>query len=314
VGGRLLRIFLDYGIVVFFIILCAYLAYATEDHVFISPENLFNVLRQISINTVLAVGMTFVILTAGIDLSIGSVLAFSAVVGTDVMLKAHGSAMAGVGVGLGIGLLAGLINGFIITRFRIPPFIQTLAMMTVARGLALKYTEALPLSDLPDSFTWIGRGYIGPVPFPAFVTFVVVLIAYILLSQTRFGRYVYAIGGNEQAALLSGIRVNIVKVAVYGISGLMCGLSGILLAARLGSGDPKSGQMYELNAIAAVVLGGTSLMGGRGGVPGTLLGALLIGVLDNGLILLQYSAFDQMIAKGMVILAAVLLDQIKKRT
>ncbi len=203
-----------------------------------------------------------------------------------------------------------------ITRFRIAPFVATLAMMTIARGLAYVYTDGRPVSPLPREVGDFGASDVSlvvlQIPSLVLIALLVVLVGHILLSRTNFGRHVYAIGGNEEAARLSGINVSRVRLKVYTLCGLLAGLSGMLLAARLASGDPKSGMMFELNAIAAVVLGGTSLMGGRGTVIGSLLGALVIGVLDNGLILLNVSAFYQMVAKGFVILAAVILDRLTR--
>jgi ribose transport system permease protein len=238
-----------------------FLTIATPGHTFLTGRNLFFVLLQISVNTVLAAGMTLVILTAGIDLSIGSVVALAGVVGADLAVSGVPVPVAAAAA-LGIGAIVGLANGAAIVYLRVAPFIATLATMTA-----------------------------------------------VVLTRTVFGRRVYAVGGNEEATRLSGVRVGLVKLKVYALMGLLAGLGGLILAARLGSGDPKAGQLYELNAIAAVVVGGTSLMGGRGGMWGTVLGALIIGVLDNGLVLMDVSAFYQMVVKGLVILAAVALDR-----
>lgn len=314
----------EYGIPLFVIILAFCFALTAPN--FLTADNLLNVLRQISINTIIAVGMTFVIITAGIDLSVGSIVALSAVICTGVMkngISIHGlrilpppSPAFGVPLGLLVGLLTGaflgLFNGFCITRFNIPPFVATLAMMTIARGLAFVYTGGTPIFELPNSFLTLGVGYLGPIPLPVIFMLVVALAMHYLLTRTTFGRYVFAIGGNEEAARLSGINIRKVKLIVYTLSGVLSAFAGIILAARLGSGDPKTGQMYELNAIAAVVLGGTSLAGGRGSIGGTFLGALLIGLIDNGLTLLRVSTFYQWVVKGFVILAAVLLDKIKE--
>lgn len=297
-----------YGILIGFMVFCAWLTYAT-DGVFMRPANLLNVARQISINAILAAGMTFTIISGGIDLSVGSVLAVSAV--AVASLCTHGVPVLGaVSGGIGIGATLGACNAFFITRFRIPPFIATLAMMTIARGAAFVYTGGMPISDLPDAYLALGKGYLFGVPVPVWLMGLTYAACWVLLERTRFGRSVLAIGGNEAAARLSGIRVERVKTAIYVLTSALAAFAGVLLSARLGSGDPKLGQTYELNAIAAVVLGGTSLSGGQGKLQGTFFGALIIGALDNGLILIGVSAFYQMIVKGLVILGAVLLDQL----
>jgi len=324
-----LAILSQYGIVFFLVLLCAYFTWRTGG-IFATGENISNVSRQIAINTILAVGLTFVIITGGIDLSVGSVLALAGVISMTVLRDGFSiGAMTllpvlpillaipvSAVIASAVGGLTGSFSGLVITRFRIAPFVATLAMMTIARGLAYVYTDGRPVSPLPHEVGDFGAADIplGLIHIPALVliALIVVVIGHIVLSRTDFGRHVYAIGGNEEAARLSGINVSLAKLKVYALCGLLAGMSGMLLAARLASGDPKSGMMFELNAIAAVVLGGTSLMGGRGTVIGTLLGALVIGVLDNGLILLDVSAFYQMVAKGFVILAAVILDRITR--
>lgn len=297
-----------WGLIGAFLLFCVFLAIATPNHAFLTGRNLFFVLLQISVNTVLAAGMTVVILTAGIDLSIGSVVALAGVIGAD--LASHGTPVPlAAAVALGVGTVVGLFNGAAIVYLRVAPFIATLATMTAARGLAYLYTDGVSIGGLSDAFTYWGSGRIGPIPVPVLVAALVVIGCAVLLGRTVFGRRVYAVGGNEEAARLSGVRVGRIKLGVYALMGLLAGLGGLLLAARLGSGDPKAGQLFELNAIAAVVVGGTSLMGGRGRIWGTVLGALIIGVLDNGLVLMDVSAFYQMVVKGLVILAAVALDR-----
>ncbi|MHC5025056.1 MAG: ABC transporter permease, partial [Planctomycetota bacterium] len=263
---------------------------------------------QISVNTVLASGMTMVILSRGIDLSVGSVVALAGVVGADLVARGLPVPVAAA-VTIGVGALVGLVNGASVVFLRVAPFIATLATMTAARGLAYLYTDGVSVGNLPGSFTVWGNGRLGPVPIPVIVAAAVVVITAVLLGRTVFGRRLYALGGNEEAARLSGVRVGRMKLAVYTAMGVLAALGGLLLAARLGAGDPKAGQLFELTAIAAVVVGGTSLTGGRGGVWGTVLGALIIGVLDNGLVLMDVSAFWQMVVKGLVILGAVALDR-----
>lgn len=277
---------------------------------FLTNSNLFNVLRQTSLNAIIAVGMTFVILTGGIDLSVGSILAFSSAVAANL---AHNgaSAMVAILVGLAIGTILGLLNGLIITQGNIPPFIATLAMMTMARGATLVYSGGQPITGLGDGFYFIGNGYIGQIPLPVVITITALIVGHYILSQTRTGRYIYAVGSNENAAKLTGINTKLVKTLVYAISGFTAALSGIIIISRLNSAPPTAGSGAELDAIAAVVLGGTSLSGGEGHIAGTFIGALIIGVLNNGLNLLNVSSYYQQFAKGVVILIAVLLDRRK---
>jgi len=293
---------------------------------FLRPGNMINVLRQIAVNAILATGQTFVIITAGIDLSVGSLIALTGVLMAGVMFG-HPDVVVGFAlallIGIGAGGLAGLVNGLPVVRFGLPPFITTLAMLEIARGLAFLYTKGQPIEIDNPAFNFIGGGFIFPglgrllnipgVPMPVIVMLIVVLAGSFLLTQTRFGRYVYAIGGNEEAARLSGVNVFGVKLMVYVISGALAGLASLLLAARLNSGIPQSGQGYELQSIAAVVVGGTSLMGGRGSIGGTFVGALLIGVLYNIMNLLNVQSYAQEVVLGAVILIAVLLDQLRKQ-
>lgn len=308
--AKLLKLLQNYGIVAGFLIFCVYLSIATKGN-FVAKDNFKDVANQISFNAIIATGMTFVILTAGIDLSVGSILGFAGVVAS-LALKKYGIAI-GFLAGMGMGAFLGAFNGMVITKLKITPFITTLAMMTMARGFAWLAAPEGYISDFPESFSNIAGGTLLSIPNLAIFMILVVALAHLILTRTTFGRYVYSTGGNEEATFLSGVNVNRVKVFVYMFSGFLAGLSGVLLASRLDSGDPKSGTMYELNAIAAVVLGGTSLMGGVGSALGTFFGAIIIGVLNNGLILLGVSEYNQWIIKGVVILLAVLLDQMKKR-
>jgi len=319
----------QYGIIVFLLLLCAYFTWRTGG-LFATPNNLVNVSRQIAINMIVAVGLTFVIISGGIDLSVGSVVALAGVISMSILrdgFTVHTATiipilpmlfaipLSGI-IGALIGGGLGIFNGFVITRFRVAPFIATLAMMTIARGFAFVYTDGQPISPLPEAVGLFGAGEhgIGPFVIPNLVVaaLIVVALGHVLLTRTRFGRYVYAIGGNEEAARLSGISVSRAKLKIYALCGMLAGVCGMLLATRLASGDPKSGDLLELNAIAAVVLGGTSLSGGRGTVIGTLVGALVIGVLNNGLSLLNVSPYYQWVVKGAVILGAVILDQLTR--
>lgn len=279
---------------------------------FLSPTNLLNVLRQVSINALIAFGMTFVILTGGIDLSVGSILALSSAVSASLMASGMDPVLA-VLIGLLAGAVLGAINGVFIAKGKVAPFIATLATMTIYRGLTLMLTDGRPVSGLGDSaaFEMFGRGYFFGIPMPAITMMIAFVILYLILKKTTFGRRVYAVGGNEEAAILSGIKADRIKIYVYSLTGFLAALAGMILTSRLNSAQPTAGTMYELDAIAAVVLGGTSLTGGRGWIVGTLIGALIIGVLNNGLNLLGVSSFFQQVVKGCVILLAVLIDRKK---
>ncbi len=303
---RVVALLRRYGIVLAFLVLMAVLSVLSP--AFLTVSNLFNVAQQVSINAIMAAGMTFVILTAGIDLSVGSVLAFSGAIMAG-LLSTGKPVLLGILGGLAVGTLLGLINGIVITRGKVQPFIATLAMLTIARGLTLVYTDGRPITGLPEAFVWLGAGDVGRVPVPVIIMALVFGAAYVILTQTPLGRYVYAIGGNEEAARLSGVNVQFVKTLVYATSGLLSAVSAIVITGRLNSAQPTAGAGYELDAIAAVVLGGTTLAGGEGSVLGTLLGAFIIGVLNNGLNLLNVSSFYQQVVKGVVILLAVLLDR-----
>ena len=278
---------------------------------FFTISNMLIVMRQTSIVAFLAVGMSFVIIGAGIDLSVGSVLAFSGAVGAGVMQ--NGGIFFGILAGLALGTALGAFNGIVITKLKIPAFIATLAMMAIARGGTLVYTDGRPITGLPSSFAFLGRGYIGNVPFPIILRLIIFILAYIVLKLTRFGRYVYATGGNINAARASGIKVDNVIISTFAISGFLSGLTGMVLASRLNSAQPTAGMGYELDAIAAVVLGGTNLFGGEGELWGTLVGAFIMGILNNGLNMLNVSSFYQQVVKGIVILIAVTVAQSGKK-
>ena len=295
-------------------ILCVVLAMRSP--AFLTGANILLVFRQISINAILAIGVTFVLLTAGIDLSLGSVVALTGVLSAMYAHPETFPVFVPVGVGLLAGVLVGLVNGLVITRCYVAPFIATLGMMTVARGAALVFSQGRPVSNLSDSFNVIGGGDILGIPVPIVIMAIAFVVSYLVLSRTTLGRYIYAVGGNEEAAHASGIRVNRIKLAAYAICGALAGLAGIIQASRISTGQPNAGIAYELDAIAAVVIGGTSLSGGIGGVGGTVLGALIIGVINNGLDLLNVSSYYQQIIKGVIIIGAVALDRekISRRT
>jgi ribose transport system permease protein len=299
-----------YGTVLGLVFLSAVL-WALTPH-FLTVSNLLNIAQQTSINAIVAAGMTFVIISGGIDLSVGSIVALSGVA-LGSLLQANQPAAVAVAGAVVTGVGCGLLNGLLVSVGRLPPFIATLGMMSVARGAALVVTEGRPVSGFSEGFRWLATGNIGPVPAPVIVTFLVYVIAHIVITRTTFGRYVYAIGGNEEATRLSGVAVRFHKSAIYAVSGLMSAVAAVVLTARLNSAQPIAGMMYELDAIAATVIGGTSLMGGEGSLFGTLVGALIMGVLRNGLNLLGVSSFIQQIVIGGVIVGAVLVDTILKR-
>jgi ribose/xylose/arabinose/galactoside ABC-type transport system permease subunit len=300
----------QFGTVLGLVALCTILAVMTP--YFLTVSNFLNIALQTSINAIIAVGMTFVIIAAGIDLSVGSVLAISGVVMAG-LIEAEVSLFVAVVVGLGVGAICGVLNGILITHGRLPPFIATLGMMSVARGAALVYTEGRPVSGFPESFRSIATGEIFDIPVPVVLMIIVYVIAHVVLTRTKLGRYTHAIGDNEEAAILSGVNVKFYKTVVYGLCGLLSGAAAVILTARLNSAQPIAGMMYELDAIAATVIGGTSLMGGEGTIFGTLIGAFIMGVLRNGLNLLGVSSYIQQIIIGAVIILAVLIDMLLKR-
>lgn len=295
-----------YKSLVAFFVLCIIISVITPR--FLTLVNITNVLTQISVNAIIAVGMTFVILTGGIDLSVGSTLAISGALAAS-MIQSSGNVFTAIIAALVVGAAIGLANGFLVSKGKIQAFIVTLASMTIFRGVTYVYTNGTPISGLAGSFSAIGNKKLGILPVPVMITIVTVLIAYYALTQTRFGRYLYALGGNEDSARLSGINTDRIKTLVYVVSGMAAALSGVIVTSRIGSASPNAGSGFELDAIAAVVIGGTSLSGGEGSVMGTIIGALIIGVLNNGLNLMNVSPFYQSIVKGAVILIAVLLDK-----
>lgn len=301
----------QFGTFAVFVVLCAVITVLTP--YFFTVSNLLNVAQQIVINAIIAVGLTYVIISAGIDLSVGSILAFSGVVMAQ-SLRAGLPLPVAIAIGIGVGASCGVVNGVLIAFGRLPPFIATLGMMSVARGAALLVTDGRPVSGFDESFRWLATGEVAGVPAPVVIMVVVYALAHFTLRRTKFGRYTYAIGGNEEAALLSGVPVRLYKVGIYAACGALAGLASVLLTARLNSAQPIAGLSYELDAIAATVIGGTSLMGGRGSVVGTLIGALIMGVLRNGLNLLGVSSFIQQVVIGAVIIAAVLLDTFLKNS
>jgi ribose transport system permease protein len=293
-----------YGLLISFLLLCLVLSLLSDR--FLTVGNLTNVLRQSTINLIIAVGMTYVILTAGIDLSVGAVLALSTVVTADLLQRGI-PMIPTVLLGLTLGGVLGMASGLLISRVKVPPFVATLGMMTVARGLALTYTQGRPITGMPDAFRFIGTGYLGPIPMPIIVAGVTFLAGYLLLTRTRMGMNIYALGNNPVAAHYTGIATNNYITFVYVLAGSLAALAGMILVARLDSAQPTAGISFEFDAIAAVVVGGTSFAGGEGSLLGTLLGVLVISVLSNGLNLLNVSSFYQPVVTGVVIALALLL-------
>jgi inositol transport system permease protein len=290
------------GLALALAVLMAALAIARPN--FLTLANLLNLVRQISINGILAVGVTYVLLTGGVDLSLGSVVALTGVIAAHFAHPGQYPVLVPVAMGIAAGALCGAANGLVVTRGRVAPFIVTLGMMTSARGLALLLSGGRPVSNLSGAFAYVGGGSAPIVIFLA-----VAAVSHVLLKNMRLGRYIYAVGGNENAARASGVKVHRVKLAAYTVCGLFAGLGGVVLASRITTGQPNAGIGYELDAIAAVVIGGTSLNGGVGGVAGTVLGALLIGVINNGLDLMNVSSYYQQIVKGLIIVGAVWMDR-----
>ncbi|MBU3181979.1 ribose ABC transporter permease [Clostridium psychrophilum] len=288
------------------LILCIIISFISPT--FLTFSNITNILTQVSVNAIIAVGMCFVILTGGIDLSVGSILAISGAVAASLISSGLNIILAIV-MTLAIGAVIGFINGVVVAKGRIQAFIATLATMTIFRGVTYVFTNGNPISVANDNFLNIGSGDLFGIPLPIIIIVVVFIVAWYVLTQTRYGRYVYAVGGNEESSRLSGINTDKIKCLVYVLSGIAAALAGIIVTSRIGSASPSAGSGFELDAIAAVVLGGTSLSGGEGTIVGTIIGALIIGVLSNGLNLMDVSAFYQSIAKGIVILLAVLADR-----
>jgi len=319
----------NYGIVFAFILVCLLVSLLCQyrvmkgewaENAFLTPDNFLLILYQISINGILAIGMTFVVISGGIDLSVGSVLAFAGMLAasfaTSLTTVTPWSGTYGLAVPILAALLGGVacgaLNGWIVSRFRIQPFIATLGMLLVARGGTMALTGGNPISSLSPRLRWFGTGKLASIPIPIVVFAVVFAIAWVVLNRTVFGRYVYAVGGNERSARTSGIRTNQIKIWVYAMSGFLAGMAGIVLTAKTGSGQTNAGSSYELDAIAAAVIGGASLSGGVGKLSGTLFGALIMGVMNNGLDILGVESYYQLIIKGALIVTAVVIDPSRK--
>lgn len=302
------------GIIVAFLVLCVFLSvFPKTSGSFFTRQNIFNVLRQISTNLFLACGMTMVIILGGIDLSVGSIIALSGCISAGCVARYNLPLPIALLMGLLVGLLVGMFNGAVISKTTIPAFIVTLATMNIAKGLAYVYTGGSPVRVVTKEWQFLGAGYVGIFPTPVVILVIVLIITAIIMNKTKMGRHMYAVGGNQQAAEFSGIKVEKVKFFVHAFSGLMAGLAGIVLASRMYSGQPTAGDGAEMDAIAAVFVGGTSMAGGSGKIGGTIIGGLIIGVLNNGLNLLNVNSFWQYVVKGVVILLAVFLDYFRNK-
>ena len=302
----------QYGIFMAFVVVCLLLSFTTSK--FLTVSNWTIIISQVSINALLAFGVTFVIITGGIDLSLGSIMAVTGVAAASLAHPDTYPVIVPLAIGLLAGVAMGALNGLVITKSKVPPFIVTLGMMTIGRGLALILSKGRPVSNLSDSFNFIGGGNVAGIPFPIIVLIISFIVCSVVLKKTILGRYIYAVGGNEQAAKASGIRVNKVKMAVYTICGGLAALAGILLTSRITTGQPNAGVGFELDAIAAAIIGGTSTSGGTGTMTGTLIGALLIGVISNGLDLLNVTSYYQQVVMGAIIIGAVVLDSWNQKT
>jgi ribose transport system permease protein len=296
-----------WGLFIVFILLCIFFVFSTP--VFLRPSNLINVMRQVSIIGTAAVGMAILMISGGIDLSIGSHLAFSGLVFAIMLKQFELPIWLSVLITLSSSVVIGLINSFLVSKINIPPLIATLGMMSVLRGVGYIITGGYPIYDFPVNFMMLGKGYIGPIPIPVIIMLVVFIFGYIFLNTTFFGRYLYALGGNEEATRLSGVDIVRTRYFAYSLCGLFVGLAGLILLARINSAQPSAGSGFELDVITAVVLGGVSISGGEGRIPNVLLGVLIIGIITNGLILMNVHDYYQMVIKGVTLLLAVAIDK-----
>ena len=322
-GGPLRRFFRKSGQVssLMFVLIVLFVFFSASTDVFLTGPNLINVVRQVSYTGIAAVGATMVLLIGGLDLSVGSLLAFVGVVSAKVIIEAGLPPGIGLLAGLAAGALAGALNGVIITKFRIPALITTLGTLTIIRGIGFTLTGGLPVFGFPkqkflgfnEGVQAIGKGYVLGVPVPVIIMVLVFVLGWVFLYRTYFGRYIYAIGGNAETARLSGIKVERIQLMVYTVAGLLTGIAGLIVMGRVNSGQPSLGSGFELDVITAVVLGGVSIAGGAGSLLGAIVGVLIMGVLSNGMIILNISEYDQMVVRGLVLLIAVGVDRLRIR-
>ncbi len=293
-------------------LLLLFLVFALTSDVFITAKNLLNITRQVSVNALIAIGMTFVIVTGGIDLSVGSVVALGGIISSSMMVDLHLPVWVAILAGILVGTFTGLINGVLITYMNMPAFVTTLGTMTMLRGVGYIYTQGYPIYNLPKAFKQIGQGHLRSIPIATLILLAVAIIAYLILRRTVFGRHIYSIGGNKEASKLMGVHVNTVQLLTYVLCGTITGIAAIVQTARLGSGMPTIGTGYESDAIAAAVIGGTAMAGGSGTIPGTILGTLLLGVLSNGLGLLDVDSYVMQVISGAVVIIAVMIDEMRR--
>ena len=302
---KIRRILSRYGIYIVLFVMIAFFTY--ESPAFMTRENIFNIFRQVSVVGIAAVGMTFVMLTGGIDLSVGSIIGVTGIITASLMVMGLHPVFAVI-IALVAGIFMGLFNAFIINEFHVPPLIVTLGMMTTLRGVAYFVTNGLPVFGFTESFTILGQGYIWIIPIPVIIMALAFFVGYLILNKFTIGRYIYGIGGNEEASRLSGINIKKMKYFVYSVSGLLCGIAGVVLLSRTNSGQPKAGTSYEMDIITAVVLGGVSITGGEGKITGVMAGVLIMGVLSNGMIITNVGDYAQRIVQGLVLIIAVAFE------
>ena len=305
-----LKAYQNFSIICILLGMCIIMSFASPN--FLKSENLFSVARAFSYIAIMAIGECMVIITAGIDLSIGSVFGLAGVITTIALTKWGFGVVAAVLAGILVGALAGSLNGLLITKIKLPPFIATLGSLSIARGVCFVLTRGYPIIGLPDNFLILGQGYWGIIPIPVIIMLILVVLFSLMLNRSVLGRRIYALGGNEEATRISGVNVDKIKMIVYGLAGALAGFAGIITASRLGVGQAVAGDGYEMDAVAAVIIGGASLSGGRGSMSGMLVGAAIMGVLNNALVLLNVSAYWQEIVIGCVIIVAVTADQFRK--
>ena len=299
------KLLTKYGI--YLVLIALFLFFSIASKAFLTPENLFNILRQVAVVGIATVGMTFVMLTGGIDLSVGSMIGVTGIVAAELMVMGAHPVIAVI-IALVAAVLMGLMNAVIINELKIPPLIVTLGTMTSLRGLCYLVTGALPVFGFPESFTVIGQGYVWLIPIPVLIMIAAFILGYVVLEKFTIGRHIYGMGGNEEASRLSGINIRKVKYFVYAVSGFMCGIAGVVLLSRTNSGQPKAGTSYEMDIITAVVLGGVSITGGEGKITGVIAGVLIMGILSNGMIITNVGDYVQRIVQGLVLIAAVAFD------
>lgn len=298
---------------VYLVLLFVFVFFSVLTKTFLSTKNLLNICRQVSMTGICAVGMTMVLLTGGIDISIGSIIALSGVVSAKLINDLGFGIFPAMVVGVLVGIVCGLISGIMVAHFEVPALIATLAMQTIARGFAFIMTQGIPVYGLPESIKTLGRGYFLGIPIPVYILALVFFIGWWMLEQTSFGRHLYAIGGNEEVARLSGINVLVKKIQIYSLSGFFAGLSGVIMLSRLNSGQPATSEGFEMDVITAAVLGGVSVAGGQGKIINVVAGVLIMGMLSNGMTLMNLDEYWQWVAKGAVLLFAVAFDNMQRR-